>query len=60
VTPRKRLGRPPRPEPTERLVADIPTDLKRRLERRAEDERRTLVATVTIALELYLERKPKR
>jgi hypothetical protein len=40
----------------ERLVADIPEKLKRRLEDRAKRERRTLAAIVAVALEVYLNR----
>lgn len=61
MTPkRKRMGRPPRTDSPERLAVYVPEDLKRQLEHRAEDERRTLTAVVCAALEAYLARRPAK
>lgn len=55
MSPSKRkVGRPPRPEPVERLVTYLPTALKKKLEHRAVDERRTLTELVTEAVRAYL------
>jgi hypothetical protein len=58
VTPKpKRIGRPPREKPAERLVVYLAVPLKRRLEHRAVDERRPVTALVADAVADYLRRK---
>jgi hypothetical protein len=53
----KRVGRPPREEPAERLVVYLPIPVKRRLEHLAVEERRSLSTLVEHAVEAYLRGK---
>ena len=54
---KRKGGRPPRPEPAERLISYIPVDLKRRAEHLAVEERRSVTSIVVEALAAYLRRK---
>ena len=56
MTKKPRMGRPPRSEPAERLVTYLPVPLKRQLEHRAVDERKSLSDLVTEAVRAFLHR----
>ena len=56
---RKRVGRPPRPEPAERVVVYLSVALKRKLQHRAVDLRSSLSDLVAEAVRDYL-RRPRR